>query len=114
MNKEQFIRIKKAGAPYPQITNNGYIYEIDHCDGPNVKTTGGISFYYEHVEVMNEAVTEQNYVDIQDLAKVSNMRIMLASIIPAISESISEEEYGKVGDILHDWQKRLQARINCK
>jgi hypothetical protein len=62
----------------------------------------------------NEPVSERNYIDIQDLGKVRDLASIHKSICQENSESISEDEYKQVGEIIWSWMEKLSDKIHCK
>lgn len=54
-------------------------------------------------------MTEREYIDATDLAKVRSAIAVLRQILPENSTVITRPEYGEVMPVLYHWQDQLEA-----
>ena len=56
-------------------------------------------------------MTEQEYTEVSDLARIRNMQSILREIIPDCGDVIGKDAYQTIGQILYDWESRLTIKI---
>ena len=56
-------------------------------------------------------MTEQEYIEVSDLARIRNIQSIMRDIVPDCGDIIGKDAYQTIGSILYDWESRLTIKI---